>query len=107
MTELADDTIVDGAPDLSEGDIRAKLAALPGWVLQDKAIHREWQVKNFKQAAQLANLAAWTAEAGNHHPDITFGWGHASVTFTTHSAGGVTLNDLIMAARLDRALGPA
>ena len=44
------------------------------------------------------------AEAANHHPDIAFGWGHASVAFTTHSAKGVTLNDLIMAARLNLAL---
>ena len=50
-------------------------------------------------------LAAWQAEAANHHPDIAFGWGQASVTFTTHSAGGVTLNDLIMAAKLNRATG--
>ncbi|MTH66264.1 4a-hydroxytetrahydrobiopterin dehydratase [Paracoccus shanxieyensis] len=107
MTELADRQITDGAPALPDADIRALMAQLSGWELagDGKSIHRAWRFKSFKQAAQLANLAAWQAEAGNHHPDIAFGWGHASVTFSTHSAGGVTMNDLIMAARLNRVAG--
>lgn len=105
MSALADDKIVDGAPALAQDVVGAHLGQLPGWALvQDgKAIQRDWRFKTFRQAAQLANLAAWQAEAGNHHPDIAFGWGTASVTFSTHSAGGVTMNDLIMAARLNRA----
>lgn len=104
---LADDSIRDGAPALAAEDLAARLAELPEWVLtaDGRAIRRDWRFKNFKRAAELAMLAAWQAEAANHHPDIAFGWGQASVTFTTHSAGGVTLNDLIMAARLDRAIG--
>lgn len=103
---LAQDRIVDGAPALAGPDLRAALAELPDWALSPdgKAIRREWRLRDFRRAAQLANLAAWMAEAANHHPDIAFGWGHASVSFTTHSAGGVTINDLIMAARLDAAL---
>ena len=56
------------------------------------------------RAQALLDAAQRQAEAANHHPDIAFGWGHASVAFTTHSAKGVTLNDLIMAARLNLAL---
>jgi len=106
MSELARQKIIDGAPALAEAEVTAHLAGLEGWALtpDGKAIRRDWRFKSFKAAAQLANLAAWQAESANHHPEIGFGWGHASVTFTTHSAGGVTLNDLIMAARLDRAL---
>ncbi|SMO79441.1 4a-hydroxytetrahydrobiopterin dehydratase [Paracoccus laeviglucosivorans] len=103
MSELAQQKIVDGAAALEGAEIRKMLADLPGWEFDGKAIRREWKLKNFKQAAQLANLVAWQAEAANHHPDITFGWGQVSVLFTTHSAGGVTLNDLVMAARLNRA----
>lgn len=107
MSELADQTITDHAPALPEAELRAHLAALPGWTLapDGKAIWREWRFKTFHRAAALASMAAWQAEAANHHPDIAFGWGHARVTYTTHSAGGVTLNDVVMAARLDRALG--
>lgn len=104
MDDLASGTITDGAPALPAGDIAAHLPALTGWALADdgRAIAREWRFKSFKRAAQLANLAAWQAETANHHPDIAFGWGFARVTFSTHSAGGVTMNDLIMAARLNR-----
>lgn len=103
---LADEKIVDGAPALPPDAVQQRLAGLAGWTLSadGRAILRDWQFKSFKRAAALANLAAWQAEAANHHPDIAFGWGHARVTFTTHSAGGVTLNDVIMAARLNRAL---
>ncbi|MDQ7261031.1 4a-hydroxytetrahydrobiopterin dehydratase [Paracoccus sp. PS-1] len=107
MTGLDKEKIVDGAPALAGDELRAALAGLPEWRLAEdgKAIRREWRFKSFKRAAQLANLAAWQAEAANHHPDIAFGWGFASVTYSTHSAGGVTRNDLIMAARLDAAAG--
>ncbi|GLK65483.1 pterin-4-alpha-carbinolamine dehydratase [Paracoccus kondratievae] len=105
MTGLDKGRIVDGAPALTPDELDKAIAALPDWQLaQDgKAIHREWRFRNFKQAAQLANLAAWQAEAAGHHPDIAFGWGFARITYSTHSAGGVTRNDLIMAARLDAA----
>lgn len=104
MSELANETIVDGAPALAADVLAAQMPALPGWELaaDGKSISREWRFKSFKRAAQLANLAAWQAETANHHPDIAFGWGFARVAFTTHSAGGVTMNDLIMAARLNR-----
>lgn len=107
MTDRSKDKIVDGAAALSPEELRKALADLPEWRMADdgKSIQREWRFKNFRQAAQLANLAAWQAEAAGHHPDIAFGWGHARVTYATHSAGGVTMNDLIMAARLDAALG--
>lgn len=104
-TDLAHGKIVDGAPALAETALRAALARLAGWELaaDGKAIRREWRFKSFKAAAALANLAAWQAETANHHPDIAFGWGFARVSFSTHSAGGVTMNDLIMAARLNAA----
>ncbi|WP_323008547.1 4a-hydroxytetrahydrobiopterin dehydratase [Paracoccus sp. (in: a-proteobacteria)] len=107
MTGLGKEKIVDGAPALATAELRVALADLPEWQLAQngKSIRRDWHFKSFKRAAQLANLAAWQAEAANHHPNIAFGWGFASVTYATHSAGGVTMNDLIMAARLDAATG--
>lgn len=105
MSGLANEKIVDGAAALDADRIREKLVELPGWELASdgKSLSRDWQLKNFKRAAELASLAAWQAEAANHHPDISFGWGHVRVVFSTHSANGVTLNDLIMAARLSKA----
>lgn len=100
---ISEQDIVQGAPVLDRAALSAALEDIPEWRLsQDgKAISRNWKVKNFARAAQLANLAVWLAESANHHPDLTFGWGYVTVTFTTHSAGGVTMNDVIMAGRLD------
>ena len=106
MTELAAGTIVDGASALDPTELAAHLAALPGWALaaDGRAISREWRFKTFRRAAQLANLAAWQAEAANHHPDIAFGWGYCRVTWTTHDAGGLTEADFAAAAGFDRLL---
>jgi len=107
MSELSRQAIRDGAPALPRGELARLLEGLPGWQLSEEgaAIFREWRFGNFARAAQLANLAAWQAEAAGHHPDIAFGWGYVRVGYATHSAGGVTMNDLIMAARLDAAAG--
>ncbi|WP_347266259.1 4a-hydroxytetrahydrobiopterin dehydratase [Paracoccus sp. (in: a-proteobacteria)] len=105
MTSLSEAKITEDPPLLRDEALRQALAELPLWDLtaDGRAICREWRFKTFRRAAALVNLAAWQAEAGGHHPEIAFGWGHASITYTTHSAGGVTMNDLIMAARLDAA----
>jgi 4a-hydroxytetrahydrobiopterin dehydratase len=60
MAALAEGRIIDGAPALAEGDLRAGLAGLPGWQLAPdrRSIRREWHFRSFKAAAQLANLAA-------------------------------------------------
>jgi 4a-hydroxytetrahydrobiopterin dehydratase len=44
------------------------------------------------------------AEEHNHHPDLTVGWCKVDVTFTTHDAGGVTANDIIMAKEVEQIL---
>lgn len=101
---LAEDRIIDNAPLLSETDLAPALAGLEGWHLVNdgRAIERAFATKTFARAQAIACLAGGIGELANHHPDIAYGWGYCRVTFTTHSARGVTLNDLICAARLNR-----
>ncbi len=47
---------------------------------------------------------AWIAHKEDHHPDICFGYNRATITLTTHAAKGITLNDLIVAAKIDQLL---
>lgn len=84
-------------------EAREMTARLDGWTLSDKsdAISRRFEFKGFLRAVEMANLAAWLGNKQGHHPDIAFGWGYCTVTFTTHEAGGLTENDFICAARLD------
>lgn len=100
---LSEARVVDGAKLLPAADTALALSALEGWVLVDegRAIQREFTTKSFVRAQAIAALAGGIGEMANHHPDISYGWGYARIRFTTHSAGGVTLNDLICAARLN------
>jgi pterin-4a-carbinolamine dehydratase len=53
----------------------------------------------------LATRIALLAEAQGHHPELEVGWGRLVVRLTTHSVGGLSRNDIIMAARIDRLTG--
>lgn len=99
--DLARKKPVNGAGLLPETELLDALNALEGWILVDdgKAIEYRAETKNFAKAQILACLAGGIGEMANHHPDISFGWGYCTIRFTTHSAGGVTMNDLICAAR--------
>jgi 4a-hydroxytetrahydrobiopterin dehydratase len=73
------------------------------WVLADDAtyISREFIFKNFRQAQEFVNKVGEVAESQKHHPDITFGWGYASIKIQTHNINGLHKNDFILAGKID------
>ncbi len=79
------------------------LENLPGWKLSadGKAISKSYKFPNFLAALAYVNKLAEVAEAHNHHPDLTLGWGYVGVTFTTHDAGGLSDNDYLMAGKAE------
>lgn len=73
------------------------------WSLnENKTLQRKYKFKNFAQALEFTNKLGQLAEQQGHHPDIFLGWGKVSVTLMTHKAGGVTEDDFIMAAKIDK-----
>lgn len=84
----------------------ALLKELSGWSLVDggKGIRREFAFKNYYPTMAFVNAVAWIASQQDHHPDMTVGYDKVGVVFSTHSAGGLTENDFICAAKVD-ALG--
>ena len=76
---------------------------IPGWSLsQDaKSISNTFKFKNFKEALAFANGVGGVAETEGHHPDLLVGWGKVGVTLTTHTIGGLSENDFIIAAKID------
>ena len=62
---------------------------------------KEFQFKNFKEALAFANKVGEIAEAEQHHPDLSVGWGRVSVELTTHAIDGLSENDFIVAAKID------
>jgi 4a-hydroxytetrahydrobiopterin dehydratase len=93
---------------LSDADIDARLAELPGWERSDArppapaAITREWKLGDFAQALAFVNRVGEAAEAANHHPDILLhSWNRVRLTLSTHSDGGLTDSDFSLARKVD------
>lgn len=93
-----------GIPPMERERAEQLIAELPGWRLLENGtrIERTFTFENFLEAQAFVNRVGEVAEAEGHHPDITFGWGYASVVFFTHKINGLHENDFIMAAKVDR-----
>lgn len=76
---------------------------VPDWELTHDAtrIKRTFRFRNFLEANQFVDRVGELAESQGHHPDITFGWGYATVEIWTHKIGGLHENDFIFAAKTD------
>lgn len=95
---------VSGTPSIDLTRASELLAQLdPAWKLEETRIRRRFKFRNFRDALQFANKIGDLAEAEGHHPDLGVGWGYVKVTLTTHAASGLTDNDFIMAAKIDKA----
>ena len=93
-----------GTTPMSEEEA-ADLHALvdPAWEREaNKRIRRRFRFGNFGDAFGFATRVALLAEEEGHHPDFEVGWGRVVLTLTTHSAGGLTPNDFVMAAKVDQ-----
>lgn len=92
-----------GTPPLTTEEAGSLAAVVSGeWHVDASEIRREFTFKSFNAAFGLATRIALLAEAQGHHPALEVGWGRLVVSLTTHSVGGLSRNDFIMAARIDR-----
>lgn len=88
---------------LTEDEIHQALAGLPGWRAEGGAIVKEFTFDGgFMGSVGYVNRLAEVAEAANHHPDLSISWNRVTVSLSSHSEGGVTANDVAMAAEADR-----
>ena len=93
-----------GVPALS-ADEAAKLGKeVPLWTisLDIKTIHRDFNFNDFHQTMAFVNALAWIAHGENHHPDLEVHYSSCRVLFTTHAIGGLSENDFICAAKIDK-----
>ena len=76
---------------------------LDAWETVDASrLEKHFKFPDFRSALAFVNRIGEIAEAEGHHPDIVLGWGKVAVTLWTHAAGGLTENDFILAAKIDR-----
>ena len=81
----------------------ALLKEVNDWTLSPdaKKISKEFKFKNFAEALAFANKVGALAEEEGHHPDLTVKWGKVGVELSTHSIGGLSENDFIIATKID------
>jgi len=91
-----------GAPRLSADELAAHVATLPGWTNAGDRLVKEYAFANYHETMAFVNALAWIAHREDHHPDLEVHYSRCVVTFATHDAGGVTLNDVICAAKTER-----
>ncbi|WP_372723102.1 4a-hydroxytetrahydrobiopterin dehydratase [Immundisolibacter sp.] len=93
-----------GTPSLAADEVRALLPRIdPAWrVVDGQHLQRAYPLPDFATGLALVNQIGALAEAQDHHPDLLLAWGRVQITLWTHSVGGLSLNDFILAAQIDR-----
>ena len=86
---------------LDDATVTEWLNAHTGWRREGETIVREVECETFPAAIDLVREVAGVAEARDHHPDIDIRWRTVRFALSTHSAGGLTQNDLDLAAEID------
>ena len=70
--------------------------------MKNGRIEKSYRFRDFKEAMRFVNRVAELAESEGHHPDIYVSWNRVRLSLTTHSIGGLSDNDFILAAKIDR-----
>jgi 4a-hydroxytetrahydrobiopterin dehydratase len=112
-TPLADRHCVacePGTPPLPQAEVGRLLAQLGGWELDETEGHlqlvKSYNFKGFMPGVEFVNRIARIAEAEAHHPDILLRYGSITVQLWTQAAGGLTVNDFVLAAKIDQVVTP-
>ena len=86
---------------LSDVALVTHLAMLPDWQQVGKELRKTFVFTNYHETMAFVNASAWISHREDHHPDLSVHYNKCVVSYSTHDAGGITLNDFICAAKLD------
>jgi 4a-hydroxytetrahydrobiopterin dehydratase len=100
---LADRHCESGAPLLEAEEVKQLCERLADWKGGCAQLSKTFLFRDFQSALAFVNRVAAIVEDEGHYPEIRLGWGRADVTARTREAGGLTRNDFIVAAKVDRA----
>jgi 4a-hydroxytetrahydrobiopterin dehydratase len=92
---------VTAAQRLTDVELAAQLPATPQWHVHARALERTFAFSNFHHTMAFVNTVAAIADSEDHHPQMVVEYGRCTLRFDTHSAGGITINDFICAAKID------
>jgi 4a-hydroxytetrahydrobiopterin dehydratase len=87
----------------SKEEVIAEIAIhLKNWTYDDPVLKREVKLRDFAEAFSFMTSVALEAEKMEHHPDWSNSYNKVSIELTTHSAGGITQNDMDLAGKIER-----
>ncbi len=100
---LAEQSCIPGKVEkLIREQIEDLIYDIAGWQETGSHIQKIFQFEDFKSAMVFVNKVADLAEAENHHPDIAIHYNQVELTLWTHSVDGLSMNDFILAAKIDQ-----
>lgn len=94
-----------GQPHLSEAEAQELTTEVPHWTLSGDKLEQQFKFRDFNEAMMFVNEVARIAKEADHHPDIRISYSTVKLELSTHKIGGLSRNDFIVAARIDRLLG--
>ena len=102
LAELMCGPIDKSTPPMPLSEAKKMLGEVAGWTLENSAITREFIFKDFAIAMQFVNKVADLANSEDHHPNIHISYNKVKLELSTHKIGGLSMNDFILAAKIDR-----
>ncbi len=101
MTNLLEQKCSQRATAMSPDAIRDHLAQSSGWREVEGAVEKTFAFKGWLETVAFVGALAWVCHVEDHHPDLRVSFDRCAVRFSTHSAGGISQNDFICAAKTD------
>ena len=91
-------------PKLNKEEVLKNINSLNNWAVNDnnEMIFKKFKFKNFKKSLNFANKVGEIAEIESHHPDLSIGYGYCLVMIHTHAIKGLSINDFILASKIDK-----
>ncbi len=88
---------------MTNDEIKEQLQKLKGWSIgsEEKVLSKSYDFSDFLSAMDFANKITDIAEQEQHHPDLQISWGRVVVHLSTHSLGGLSVQDFILAEKID------
>lgn len=91
-----------GVPPLDDKEVAELLSSIDGWAAKDSKLHKRFTFPDFIAAMSFLERVAVLAEAEGHHPDFCVHYNIVDFTIYTHAIGGLSTNDFILAAKIDK-----
>lgn len=106
MSNLIDQHCIplEGGAPLTAEKIAERLPEVPGWALVGEYLQKTFGFSNYYETLAFVNAMAWICHREDHHPELVVTYNRCVVRFNTHSVNGISVNDLICAAKVNALL---